>query len=51
MIYPNWVSILKSKLADMEKDIRENSEAVWAYFQNQLDLYYGKGRYNVLEIA
>ena len=51
VIYPNWVSILKSKLADMEKDIRENAEAVWAYFQNQLDLYYGKGRYNVLEIA
>jgi len=47
--HSNWASVLKSQLAEIESDVNQNLEAVWAYFQSQLDDYYGKGKYNVLE--
>ena len=44
-----WASYIKSKLSDWEKDINANIETTYNFLQGNVDMYYGKGKYNVIK--
>ena len=44
-----YVDTILSHLADLENFINDNTKNVWYDLQDNIDMYYGAGKYNVLD--
>ena len=44
-----WASTVKAALSTMETEVNTRIDQVYAYFQEMVDQYYGKGKYDVTQ--
>ena len=44
-----WVSTVRARLSEWEDSINQKIDAVYNYFQECINEYYGEGVYNVLQ--
>ena len=45
----DYVDSVLAGLADMEADINTNTQKVWMDLQDNIDMYYGSGKYDVMD--